>query len=70
MESADRLDTTLLVVLEECDLNLLEAKNVADALKLPTLESIRTTRIRDLDCNQIRVLAVALKRSADEILGI
>ena len=70
MESADRLDTTLLVVMEECDLNLLEAANVADALKLPTMESIRTTRLRDLDCNQIRVLAVALKRSADEILGI
>lgn len=70
MESADRLDTTLLAVMEECDLNLLEAKNVADALKLPTLESIRTTRIRDLDCNQIRALAVALKRRADWILGI
>lgn len=70
MESTDRLDTTLLVVMVESDLNLLEAKNVADVLKLPTLESIRTTRIRDLDCNQIRALAVALKRSADEILGI
>lgn len=70
MESTDRLDTTLLVVMVESDLNLLEAKNVADALKLPTMESIRTTRIRDLDSDQIRTLAVTLRRSADEILGI
>ena len=70
MESTDRLDTTLLVVLEESNLNLLEAKNVADVLKLPTMESICTTRLRDLDCNQIRALAVALKRSANWILGI
>lgn len=70
MGTTDRLDVTLLGVLEESGANLLEAEQVVDALGLPTMESICTTRLRDLDSDQIRMLAVMLRRSADEILEL
>lgn len=70
MSCIDPLDNTLLALMEDSKLNLKEAAHMAHALELPSLESICTTRIRDLDADQIRTLAVTLKRSANELLGL
>ncbi len=70
MSCTDPLDNTLLALMEDSNLNLEEASRMARALELPSLESICTTRIRDLYADQIRTLAVTLKRSANELMGL
>jgi len=69
METATtRLDATIADVLVESGVTLTEAIEIADALRVTDLDSIRRIPLRDLKASQFLTLAESLGRSADEIL--
>lgn len=69
MADATKVDVTILDVLEVLDANLQDAANVADATGLP-LEQLRAVKFGSIGADQLRAMAVTLRRSSDELLAI
>lgn len=67
MAGTDRTDMMLVDVIGK-DTPIDKAHDAAQAMGL-TLEKLYTTRLGSIGSDQLRALAVALKRSADDILG-
>ena len=69
MADTSKADVTVLDVLEVLDATIRDAASVADATGL-TLEQLRAIEFYSMDTDQLRAMAVALRRSVDELLAI
>ena len=69
MADTTKADVTILDVLEVLDATIKDAANVADATGL-TMEQLRAMEFDSMDADQLRAMAVTLRRSVDELLAI
>lgn len=69
MADTTKADVTILDVLEVLGATIKDAANVADATGL-TLEQLRAVGFDGMGADQLRAMAVTLRRSADELLAI
>lgn len=69
MADTTKADVTILDVLEVLDATIKDAANVADATGL-TMEQLRAVGFGSMGADQLRAMAVTLRRSVDELLAI
>lgn len=69
MADTTKADVTIMDVLEVLGATIRDAADVADAMGL-TLEQLRAATFGGMDADQLRAMAVTLRRSADELLAI
>lgn len=69
MADTTKADVTILDVLEVLGATIKDAANVADATGL-TLEQLRAVGFGSMGADQLRAMAVTLRRSVDELLAI
>lgn len=69
MADTSKADVTVLDVLEVLDATIEDAVNVADAMGV-TIEHLRAVKFGSIGADQLRAMAVTLRRSSDELLAI
>lgn len=69
MADTSNADVTVLDVLEVLDATIEDAVNVADAMGV-TIEHLRAVKFGSIGADQLRAMAVTLRRSSDELLAI
>ena len=69
MADTTKADVTIMDVLEVLDATIKDAADVADATGL-TLEQLRAVGFGSMGADQLRAMAVTLRRSVDELLAI
>ena len=69
MADTSNADVTVLDVLEVLDATIEDAVNVADAMGV-TIKHLRAVKFGSIGADQLRAMAVTLRRSSDELLAI